>query len=349
MKVRWNSLDCLKGIACIAVVLIHFNFPGNLGIAVKSFCRFAVPVFLIISGFFFLSNNEMDDVKVLNKIRHILYLLLVSALFYAAFVFFDYGFLNQDWNIISFIKERLTGGKIVKLLLTNDPFVYSHLWYMLALVYCYTFCLLAFSKNRSLKGVEILGVLLLIGYTCLQEFGSILHIKTSLHIISTDQSLYFFNLFIFRALPFFLIGVSIRKHLDKLTKIPFNKIVFIVIFVFGGVLAAFEHLYINNAQFFVGNYIMVFVLVIMAIKNPAKEYGLLSFIGRELSLYVYIFHIAVGKTIHIIARIFGIAHRKFYLYSRAAIIVCTTLLLAYCIYKVINMIKENKIKKSRHL
>ena len=63
MKLRWNSLDCLKGIACIAVVLIHYNFPGDFGLAVKSFCRFAVPVFLIISGFFFLSDGKMDDAK----------------------------------------------------------------------------------------------------------------------------------------------------------------------------------------------------------------------------------------------------------------------------------------------
>ena len=26
---RWNSLDCLKGIACIAVVLIHYPISGG--------------------------------------------------------------------------------------------------------------------------------------------------------------------------------------------------------------------------------------------------------------------------------------------------------------------------------
>ncbi|WP_366934307.1 acyltransferase family protein [Pyramidobacter sp.] len=49
---RIQSFDALKGIACIAVVFIHYNFPGNLGLAVKAFCRLGVPVFFVISGYF---------------------------------------------------------------------------------------------------------------------------------------------------------------------------------------------------------------------------------------------------------------------------------------------------------
>lgn len=339
-NVRWNSIDCLKGIACIAVVLIHFNFPGDLGIWVKSFCRFAVPVFLMISGFFFLSNGEMNDEKTVNKIRHILSLLIASALFYALFSIFEYSFGNEDWSIIAFMKERLTGGKIVKLFLTNDPFVYSHLWYMMALIYCYIFCLLAFSKNRTLKGTVFLAIILLIGYTCLQEFGSILHIKNSVHIIGTGAVLSIFNLFIFRALPFFLFGVVARKYILSIKRISLNKYFALILFLFGGILAAFEHLNIANAQFFIGNYIMVFVLIIMSIKYPDADCKILSFIGRELSLYVYILHIAVGKSINIIASGLEIQNRIFYQYGRAFIIVILTLLISYAIFK----FKEQKIK-----
>lgn len=344
MKLRWNSLDCLKGIACIAVVLIHYNFPGDFGLAVKSFCRFAVPVFLIISGFFFLSDGKMDDAKTVKKIRNILYLLMVSALFYACFAFFDYGALNSNFSITGFINERLQGGKIVKLFLTNDPFVYSHLWYMLALVYCYMFCLLVFSKNRELHGAGIIAVVLLVCYTCLQEFASILHVKNSFLIIGTEQYVSLFNLFIFRALPFFMFGVTIRKHISKVMNIPLKKGWAIVLFVFGGALAAYEHLNINNAQFFVGNYIQVFALIVMAIKNEdykSKLLGFIGYVGRELSLYVYILHIAIGKSIHIIARMLEISHRKFYLYSRAGLTVAISLLVAYLIVTLMKYINKN--------
>ena len=58
MERRFRSIDCMKGISCLAVVLIHYNFPGDLGIAIKTLSRFAVPVFFAISGFFLVSPND---------------------------------------------------------------------------------------------------------------------------------------------------------------------------------------------------------------------------------------------------------------------------------------------------
>lgn len=88
-SMRWNSLDCLKGIACIAVVLIHYNISGGnipawIGAYTKALCRFAVPVFLCISGFFFVGSKYSPE-RTLNKFKHILKLLLGASVFYAAF------------------------------------------------------------------------------------------------------------------------------------------------------------------------------------------------------------------------------------------------------------------------
>ena len=129
MKKRWNSFDCLKGLACIAVVLIHFNFEGNFGIAVKTFCRFGVPVFLVTSGFFFLSNGKMDDGKVARKMRHILKLALAAGIFYAMFTITINSVTNGNWEMKRYASERLTADRITKFFVTNDPFVYSHLWF----------------------------------------------------------------------------------------------------------------------------------------------------------------------------------------------------------------------------
>lgn len=85
MRKRWDSFDLAKGLACIAVVFIHYNFTDNLGLAVKSFCRFGVPVFFITSGFFFLNDGKIDEAKVVRKIRHILKICVYSGIFYAFF------------------------------------------------------------------------------------------------------------------------------------------------------------------------------------------------------------------------------------------------------------------------
>ena len=46
-KQRYPSIDCIKGLACIAVVIIHYNISGGsippeIGLAMKTVCRFAV-------------------------------------------------------------------------------------------------------------------------------------------------------------------------------------------------------------------------------------------------------------------------------------------------------------------
>ena len=86
-KKRWESIDFIKGIACMAIVLIHFNFPGEWGVMIKSACKFAVPVFFFISGFFveWIPQKIIDANKIVNTIKHILRIIIFSAVFYAIF------------------------------------------------------------------------------------------------------------------------------------------------------------------------------------------------------------------------------------------------------------------------
>jgi surface polysaccharide O-acyltransferase-like enzyme len=45
---RKGAFDVIKGIACFAVVLIHFNVKGEIGEVVKAAARFAVPTFSLL-------------------------------------------------------------------------------------------------------------------------------------------------------------------------------------------------------------------------------------------------------------------------------------------------------------
>ena len=282
--------------------------------------------------------------KTIDKIIHVSKILIYSAIFYFFFALFEYQIVDQNWDINSFIVERLNAGKFIKLIVTNDPTVYSHLWYLLALIYCYVFCLFFFRNDKRISNVCILAVVLLICYSCLQEFGSVLGIKRSIHIIGTEYDIYLFNLFIFRALPFFLFGVLGRRFQNKISKIPMNTPSAILLVCFGGILAIVERKYFGETQFFIGNYIMIFAMIILAIKNPNFENKLISYIGRELSLYVYILHIAVGKVITIVARLNGWTGRKFYLYGRAFTVIVITLLIAMLIVEVKKLLKKIEFK-----
>jgi len=135
---KYDSIDFFKGICCIACVFIHYNFPGELGIAVKTVCRIAVPFFFFVSGYFFLNkDNVITKERLKSKINHILKMLFYSGIFYAIFCVIGYKVMSKSWTISNFVAQRIDLGSITKFFITNDPFVYAHLWFLLALLYCY--------------------------------------------------------------------------------------------------------------------------------------------------------------------------------------------------------------------
>ena len=58
----------------------------------------------------------------------------------------------------------------------------------------------------------------------------------------------------------------------------------------------------------------------------------LTHLGRDLSLYVYIFHIAVGKTLDLITAKCHL-DKEILQYSRAFIVLSSSIMVAQCIYE----------------
>lgn len=339
---RQNGLDFVKGLACIAVVLIHYNFPGNLGIAVRAFCRFAVPFFLCVSGYFFLRKGKMEDAVVVRKIRHILSLLAMSGVFYWLATWVGIAKMDDARSIQQFVQEKLPAGKIVKFFLTNDPFAYSHLWFLLGLIYCYIFALLFFAGSKRLKAMYVLAPVLLIGYVVLQEFAGILNVRQSFPIPGSDDHIYLFNLFCFRALPFFLFGMIIKERHTQLAKLPLRNASLWLIAVSGGAIAIAERMMIGESQYFIGSYITVAALFIWALRSTVSSRNPLCFIGRELSLYVYIIHVAVGKFFDVFAGKLPFEGKVLVNYGKAPLVLAGSIAGAYVIYLIRQFVQAKR-------
>lgn len=337
---RMNSIDVIKGLACIAVVFIHYNFPGNLGIAVKSFCRFGVPVFFFVSGFFlfYKVGGEWDTVKLVRKIRHILSIALGAGIFYSVFTIVLNNLTSPAWDMKQYMVNIMGASDVVKFMLTNDPFEYSHLWFLLALIYCYLFLLIF--QPKSMKCILTLTLFGLIGISLLQELHCVTNITRSVAIPQSEQRLYIFNLFLFRALPFILIGIVCREKMTEIGNLPINKNVLLVVIVLGNCFSIFERFIFVESQFYIGTYVAVLSMIIWAIKQQSCNEKMLSYLGRELSLYIYIIHIAVGKTVGYIASTLHIQNENIYLYSRAFIILFVTIVFSLVI---------NYVTKTSHL
>lgn len=338
------TFDVLKGVACIAVVLIHYGFKGTFGVAVNSLLRFAVPIFFGISGYYLSSSNLISDEKVIRKIRHILKILLFSGVFYLFFFIIWNQVMYSEFDFGAFINNRITAGRIVKLFFSNDPLVYAHLWFLLALLYCYFAVLFIFKYITKKWLLYIFIPLLLFGMTSLQEFSSFLPFKSFIALPGSKENLYIHNLFIFRALPFFLIGMCFRDYKNFIIKIPGNSI-WIFVALLGCAVAVLERNFVGkNCQFFIGSYITFISLFIYAIKKPKVNISFLSFIGQELSMYVYILHIAVGKTYDLVAKEYRLWGNPYYSHTRPFVVILVSILISYIIYSLVKFKKQKQQK-----
>lgn len=332
-KKRYLSIDCVKGIACIATVIIHYNISGgsipeSVGLAMKTVCRFAVPVFFCVSGFFLSSSAEIDSSKTIQKTLHIMKLLLGSALFYACYTYIYCSIDNIHWDISAYISEKITATKLIKLFLTHDPFVYSHLWFLIALIFCYLFVLL-FINNSNRKIIYYLAPLCLIAYNCMHEFRIL---PTSITLPEMSSNIVLYNSFIFRALPAFLSGMILRNHCDKIAALKIPNTLLYSLAVFGCILSLIERNIFFEAQFYFGSYITWLSLMLWAIRNPSNGNSALIHVGRDLSMYVYILHIAVGKVIDFLGgKLHFWGHTPYYI-ARPFVVLILSLLVAECVF-----------------
>ncbi|MFY1045513.1 acyltransferase family protein [Chryseobacterium sp. GP-SGM7] len=209
------SIDILKIILALFVVFLHMNFlketyPMMSFLLVNGIFRIAVPVFLVITGFYFF---HIDTVKKLQK------WLFRTFLLYAIWMLIYISFWkdnDQVWLTIIF--------------------GYHHLWYLIGTFF--SGIILFFLRNQKPLVLFVLTIILFgIGYT-IQVLGNLHHLKTESDSILNDYLLY--RNFIFVCFPFLTMGFLINK-----LKIDFEKFKFPYLLVIFSVLVVFAEAYFN--------------------------------------------------------------------------------------------------------
>lgn len=352
-KVRYRMIDTIKGLACMAVVLIHFNFPDTMGVCFKPLCTFAVPYFFFVSGFFCTNSSNLlirDNTR--RKIKHVLRLVCIAALSYAAFCILWNHLINPQWDILEYSASVLTKDKFTKFLITSDPFVYGHLWFLGALIYCYL-TMLPFHNRKPSRWFAAAAVILWIGFIYLGEMKYLIRVPSSIPLYDTDNRLYFFNCYLFRALPFFLFGMLMKLHADKIRR-RFSRVplfCYYLVIAIGLGIAVVETLTIGIVQFYLGTYLALASMCILSVTRPQMGNPILEFIGQKLSLYVYIFHPMIGKMIDLAANkiklhteggVLSLSKTSVYLYSRPLIVLAACLLIPFAVYKTAALYKQRK-------
>lgn len=127
---RIASLDILKYIACFFVINIHMDIPTFLLNIIQPLLTTAVPVFFMITGFFY--NETVGSGSKKRQIRKIAILALVGNLIHIGWRCFKH-LLNGE-PIQAFVAEVMNPEALLNLVVFNQPVWRTSMWYINALL-----------------------------------------------------------------------------------------------------------------------------------------------------------------------------------------------------------------------
>ena len=307
-----RCLNFIKAICCIGVVYSHSPFPNKLGMIVSYFVKFAVPVFFMISGYFSYYEDKNERCKrIPKKIIHILKLLIISELVYGIAYFMS----NKSLPVYNF------GEIIFKIFI--GTFFNGTLWFLYALIWSYVLLYVIYKSGKEKFFCYLAPIVLILHVICrfLMKMGD-------------NYNYAYFRNFLLFGLPFVLMGVFIRCKNEKIKNMFTNKMCIIGIIIGEAIMVA-EWLITKTAlDIYIGTIIYSFFIFVFAVKNPSKYVNeKIEFIGKNLSMYVYVIHIfAISFTITYICK------NNIMKYFVPFISIIVSIVMAYIIYVIIKKI-----------
>lgn len=311
-----HSLNFVKCIAVFAVICIHCGLfkIGTKGLIIDALCRFSVLIFFLIAGFF---SFYPDDSKASDTYRRrtdkLIKMLLIGSILY--FLYLAYAKLPE-------LLAMLNLDTLFNLIILNaTPFGF-HLWFVLALIYCYVFyyVLIKFQikPNTLYKFIPILIFFSLF----VAEFSTKAGISFSIE---------YYRNFLLMGLPFFTLGYLISDKKDILTEKISNS--FLIAFgIFGFLLTILEVLVVGKLDIFSGTVIFSLCVFIWCVKNPdTLDFKITEFIGGKLYGLIYVIHVLVYW---IISPNLG--------YLNPIAVFITTTIICTIIYLIMNKLKNLK-------
>ena len=341
IKQRNWRFDYLKGIACIIVILLHVPLPGVIGDGIIYACRFSVPIFFMITGYY---TEKKDNKWILKKIRQLLTKLLIAELLYGIWklllhIVMDGKTVAEFFENWSFIKHPIR-------VIFCGSFFNGIFWYIYALIWAYVLVIVLrkikwiYSNLFRIIATLFLVVVLVVGRFVMQNMVEI-----------DEYTFLFCNALVF-ALPMMMTGMLFaRKEEDIREKFSLGKNV-LLLFIGGAVMVA-EYIFSRQYMDFHFSTLIISSSVFMFAFVYNKESILgkksLSFIGQNLSLWIYLDHIFVNHLCRLIAFCLEILDNNIYKYLHPFIVIVLSIAMAYIIYRIkLHSLKtERKMKNNR--
>ncbi len=279
---RNHGLDFLKAISTFMVVCIHAPFPGIVGTIIIPLTRMAVPLFFMITGYYYSSTKERNHVN--KQFYKILQLFIGANLLYFLWKLVIICFKNSSITIE--LTKMFSVKSILKFILLNESPFGAHLWYLGAILYVLLIVLL-FEKKWNREKLYPIVPFLLVADLVFGKYSLLLFGQTIPYILVRN--------FLCVGLPYFLIGDWLYTH--SITIRPGKARMYICVFTFTTLiertLLGVFSLNAERDHYISTTFLAVFTfLLALQHENVYANKGLsvLSSVGAKLSTNIYILH-----------------------------------------------------------
>lgn len=314
---RNKSIDALKTVCSFLIVCIHMP-PKIIGGYWIALCRIGVPVFLMISGYFY---NQESGMK---QIRKVAVLFVEANLIYCAWSYF-YGAVSGNFPVISF-------DTLLKFVFLNESPFSGHLWYLGAVLY--TQIVIYFLEKMATKTGDLYMTIPILLLTDI-VFG-----KYSILLFGREFDYLLVRNWLFVGIPFFSIGMLMN---EKKLRIGWWGI---PVFTLTTILERF--LLVRNGLNAARDQYISTIFLSISVLSFALEYkgsinNWLAQIGNRLSAWIYIIHPIFITCFTFIASRIGI--QKVWGYVGAVFVFVISVVFVYIGAEMIREIKLRYLKR----
>ena len=273
---RNDLIDLIRFVSSIFVLLIHCPFPGFLGEAIITFGRYAVPYFLMVSGWFFYS---ADPNRMLEKAKKQLFETAKLTGIFAGVYFIANSICSAASNgqFYSWVLTYCNLKTALYFILFNRALFFGSTgYYIFMLLYIYVIVMLCI-KLKVYNWVPYLAPFLLAVNIYLGEF--------------TDLPWFVSGNFLFTGLPCFALGYLLRRSDRVLCQI--DAIKWMMLFVLGVIMSYIEMHATQAAYCHVGSIIMAGSLLMFSVRSTLSYGSSIIRVLRRYATVIFVTHCGV--------------------------------------------------------
>ena len=267
-----RSLYFLKGIGCIAVIFIHVPFPGPGGKVIKQLCEAAVPVFLMVSGYYAYGITAEQALRRLKK--------TAAILLYGLIAFFLITIVPEIRNgsAAAWLEGFLTWKTLVRAVVFCTVDFAVPLWYLIAMCEGWALWTLVIRKKKERLAVRFMPVL------------TVARVALSIYCKSGDVDWFWEINFPATAMSWFLTGYLIRENEDRIMNRSDGALWAAA--VSGALFSLIPIIFRTGMNFSsIGVIPYAVGMFLLAVKHPNRRISRsVEKIGKYLSPHVYILH-----------------------------------------------------------